>query len=276
MKTLLVATDFSRIAQNTIEYAAEIAQLTKAKLILFHVYHVPVITAEVPVIYPTLEDLEKDRMDELKKTASGLLKKYGNSFETECVCKCGFVIEEINLFTSENKVDLIVMGMQGVGYLTEKLIGSTTTALIREAKCPVLAIGEKVKFRNIKKIVLACDYEKTENAKILEPLREIAELFKSHIYILNVFRDKEKAPEVSESVKDFISLESSLADTDHTFHYMRNDDVVNGINNFITEKNMDMVVMIPRRHSLLKSLFQEKQTRKMAFHSEVPLLALHE
>jgi len=40
MKTILVPTDFSKIARNAIDYAVEIAKLTKAKLILFHVYHV--------------------------------------------------------------------------------------------------------------------------------------------------------------------------------------------------------------------------------------------
>jgi nucleotide-binding universal stress UspA family protein len=38
MKTLLVPTDFSAIAQNAIDYAIEIATLTKSKIILFHAY----------------------------------------------------------------------------------------------------------------------------------------------------------------------------------------------------------------------------------------------
>ena len=54
-----------------------------------------------------------------------------------------YIIEEINLFSERNKTDLIVMGMQGAGYLAEKVIGSITTSLMPKAKCPILVIDEK-------------------------------------------------------------------------------------------------------------------------------------
>ncbi|MBK7818144.1 MAG: universal stress protein [Sphingobacteriaceae bacterium] len=48
MKTILVPTDFSRVSNNAIDYAAELAVFSKSKLILFNSYHIPVAVTEVP------------------------------------------------------------------------------------------------------------------------------------------------------------------------------------------------------------------------------------
>ena len=274
MKTILVPTDFSKVALNAIDYAVEIARVTKAKLILFHVYHVPVIPSEVPTILP-LEEVEKDCMNGLRKIEKNIHLKNGNKVVVECRCKCGFAVDEINLFAEEHNIDMIVMGMEGASYLTEKLIGSTTTSLIRKAKCPVLAIDKDVRLRSIKKIALACDYKELKNKSILEPLKEFAHLFKSHVYVLNVVRELEAVPAMSKAVAG-IKLDHLLEDVDHSFHAAKSEDVVKGINDFVDENKIDMVVMIPRMHATLKNIFQEGYTKRMAFHTKAPLLALHE
>lgn len=276
MKTILVPTDFSKVATNAIDYAIEIAKLTNAKLILFHVYYVPVVASEVPVIMPSLNDIEKDCMESLKKIQTKIRLHHGCEFKIECVCKCGFAVDEINLFAKENNINLIVMGMQGVGYLTERIIGSITTLLLRKSQCAVLAIDKNVKFKTIKKIVLACDYMETENKTTLNFLKEIVSLFKSHVYVLNVVNELIGVNSISESVTEHITLENSLSNVEHSFHYLQNENVVDGINTFISERNMDMVVMIPRKHSILRNIFQEPNTKRMAFHTNIPLLAIHE
>ncbi|HWY11308.1 MAG TPA: universal stress protein [Bacteroidia bacterium] len=275
MKVILVPTDFSKTATNAINYAVEIAKLIRAKLILFHAFHVPVVATEVPIALPSLNELEKDCMEGLKKIQTSIQLNQGVALSIECVCKCGFAVDEINLYTKENKVDLIVMGMQGGGFITEKIIGSITTALLRESKCAVLAIDQKVRFRTPKKIVLACDYMETDNQTVLAPLKEMVNLFKSHVYVLNVIHELECVPSIPKAVSEFINLEDSLGDVDHSLHYLREESIVDGINDFVSERKMDMVVMIPRKHSFLKRVFQEPNTKRMAFHTNVPLLALH-
>ncbi len=274
MKTILVPTDFSNISKNAINYAVELAKLTKSKIILFHAFYVPIVTTDVMVI-PPMEEIEESNLSVLKKIEKAIYKKHGKKVIVECKCKYGFPVDEINQFAKTNKVDLIVMGMHGSGELAEKLIGSTTTSLIRKSACPVLAIDRKVKFKLIKKIALACDYEAIANTKIFEPLKEIVRLFKSHVNVINITPVDEKLPPVSKAIAG-IKLEHALEDVNHTFWFAKNENVVNGINDFVREKKMDLVVMIPRKHSLLKSIFNEPETKRIAFHTKVPLLALHE
>jgi nucleotide-binding universal stress UspA family protein len=275
MKTILVPTDFSKISYNAINYAVEIAKLSKAKIVLFHVYHVPVVASEVPIMMPSLHEIEKECMSRLEKIQRDIFKKNGNKLMIECKCECGFAVDEINLFSEKNNIYLIVMGMQGAGYLSEKVIGSITTSLIRKAKFPVLIINEKVKFKNIKSIVLACDYLEMRNKLVLEPLKEFVKIFKSHVYVLNIIRELETMPTLNEAMEG-IKLEHLLEDIDHTFHFAQNEDIADGINEFVSKQKIDMVVMIPHTHSALKNIFQEPQTKRLAFHTDVAILTLPE
>jgi nucleotide-binding universal stress UspA family protein len=274
MKTILVPTDFSKASRNAINYAVEIAKLTKSKLVLFHVYTIPVVSLEVSVMLP-VHEMEKETMNNLRRIKKNIHLKHGNKLLIECKCVWGFPVEEINLFAEKNKIDLIVMGMEGTGYLTEKVIGSITTSLIKKAKCPVLAVSKHVKFRSIKRMVLACDYTEMNNESVFDPLKEIASLFKSHVYVLNVVRELETLPSISKAVEG-IRLNRTLESVDHSFHYTKSEDVVEGINDFVSEKKIDMVVMIPRVHTILQGLFHGSNTKRTAFHNQTPLLALHE
>ena len=124
METILAPTDFSKLSDNAITYAAEVAKLTKAKLILLHVYGVPIASGEAAVVLPDWTDIEKDCMDTLEMKKRMLIQEYGTWLQIECVCKMGYSIEQVvNGYIAENNVDLVVVGMRGAGYLTEKLIG---------------------------------------------------------------------------------------------------------------------------------------------------------
>ena len=49
MKYILVATDFSPAAENALNYAADMALAVHGKLVIFHVYQLPVVYTELPV-----------------------------------------------------------------------------------------------------------------------------------------------------------------------------------------------------------------------------------
>lgn len=274
MKTILVPTDFSDNASNAINYAVEIAKLAKAKLILFHAFHVPVTNSDMPIVVIPIEEIEEANIGRLKKIAKEIQSKNNGSLNIKCICKMGFAVDEISELVTTKSIDLVVMGIRGSGNLSEILMGSTTTTLIRKDSCPVLVINQNVKFKNIKKIVFACDYHEISDASILKPLKEFVELFKSHVYVFNVVKELKTVTYVGKAATESL-LEHSLEGTDHTFHFAEQEDVIEGINLFAANKKADMIVMIPQKHTLLKNIFNASNTKKMAFHTHIPLLALH-
>ncbi len=273
MKAILVPTDFSDASMNAIEYAAEMALSIKAKLILFNVYTTPPIAIEVPVLVLTDDELRAKCMDRLNEVKINLHKKRGPNLDIECDCALGFEIDMINEFAAEKKPSMIVMGMQGANYIVERFLGSTTTAIIRKSQYPVLCINKDISFRTIKKILLAVDGKQTEYKKVLDPLKKLVHLFNAHLYILHVAPALAIVPEIEKT--SFNAMEDEMTDIQHSYHYHTSNDVVGDINAFAIEINADMVVMIPRKHSLLDGILIEAYTKKMAFHTKFPLLSLH-
>lgn len=273
MKTILIPTDFSKPSLNAIEYGVDFARVTDAKVILFHVYHIPVITSDTPIIVPSVTEIEENCMEKLKKIAN---KMHRNRSEVKIEYKCasGFIVDEINRMAIDIRADLIIMGMQGTGLLTEKLIGSTTTSLMRKSPIPVLSIDAHSRFQSFKKITLACDYEDAKYSKVLNPLKEIATLFNSSISILNVKSKMDTEVTVTETVQS-LKLEHSFEGFDHDFNYESNDNTVEGILNFIKKENSDLLVVIPRQHSFLHNIFNEPHTKQIAFRINIPLLTLN-
>lgn len=119
MKTILVATDYSEVSLNSVNYAAEMAVHTNSKLILFHAFHAPVILSEMPVAMPTMTELERDTKT-TKKIEKKLKTQFGEKLNVAVDFRCGLAVDEIVDYVKEHAVDLVVIGMHGAGVITEK------------------------------------------------------------------------------------------------------------------------------------------------------------
>ncbi len=275
MKTLLLPVDFSQASDNATRYAVELSKFMRARLVLLHVFYIPVVAADAAIVVPASGDMEKYAMQRLKEIREVILQQKDYIPDVECVCVSGFAVEEIGRYAGTCKADLIVMGMQGAGALAEKFIGSVTTSVLRTSSCPVMVIDREVSFKPLEKIVLACDYKRIPKSR-LWPLKDLARLFDAHVFILHV---------VDEALREEIDLDVALQDLqiddsfrqlDYSLHFVTARDVVEGINKYVDRMGIDLVVMIPRKTSLLERLFTEPDTKRMAFHTHVPLLTLHE
>jgi nucleotide-binding universal stress UspA family protein len=274
MKTILVPTDFSNLSHNAIDYAVELSKPFNSRVVLFHAYHVPVVNSEMSVNLPSEVELEKDIKESLRKIEKNILDKNGKGISVETICKQGFAVDVISEYTRDNKVDLIVMGTQGGGFVTEKVLGSVTSSLIKRSKCPVLVVGKDMKFEGIKNVLLAYDYHEIKDS-VLNPLKELVVSFKAHVFLLHVNQKLELVPSPKEAIEG-IKLDHLLEGISHSFNYAESEDVAAGFNRFAKEKNADITVLISREHSVLWNLFHEANTKKMAFHSVIPFMALHE
>lgn len=279
MKTLLVPVDFSEASDNATRYAVQLSKFMRARIVLFHVFYIPVVAADAAMVVPDVGEMREYTMQRLQKLRETILSDEKNYLsDIECVCVPGLVAEEIEHFTEKHKVDLVVMGMQGVGFLTEKLIGSVTTAVLRTCSCPVMVIDREVIFSPPEKIVLACDSGHVPKS-LLWPLKDIIRAFDAHLNILHVIDeslDKEEAEADRDAAVQGLDPECSLRQIDHSWHFVRGEDVVDSINDYVSEMGMDMIVMIPRKRPFFSALFTEPDTKRMAFHTNVPLLAIPE
>lgn len=273
MKKILVPVDFSKLSDNAADYAAELARRINAELILINVFYVPVFVHDATIMLPTASQLEKESVESLEKMKKNILKTAGN-LKVSYHYTEGIPVDEINLYAILEEIDLIVIGAQGAGYMEKRIFGNTATLLMRTTRIPVLVIKKDVKFKVPEKIVLAVDYAETDNNTSLKPMKQLAEAFNSHVFILNVLSGTQVP--VADEIKESRQLAHALKHIPYIFFHTQHKDVIEGINEFAKRHDIHMLVMIARRHSVISRIFHEPYTKEMAFHSEVPLLVLHE
>ena len=136
----------------------------------------------------------------------------------------------------------------------------------------MLVIPEKVKYSKPKKIVFACDYDSRTDTHTLDSLKGIMKTFNSKVYVVKV-KQKKESVSVEEAIAG-VKLENKLNDVEHIYYFPENEDLVEGINEFVESKKANMVAIIPHRYNLMERLFHRSISKKMAFHAHVPLLAL--
>jgi nucleotide-binding universal stress UspA family protein len=274
MKNILVPFNFTPVAENSLNYAARLAQTAHAKITLLYVYEL-IVSHDFIGLVPTAEELEAEFMPQLTAVKSRVLKACGDQIEADCYCKAGEVISSIHSVALERAADLIVIGIPGVGLLTEKLIGSTATDLMRKAPVPVLIIGKDVTFRSIKKVLFATDEQELSEDGPVKLLKTFMKSFLPHLYILHINSAPEPAQVTSEPKADLRS-ERMFQDVPHSYYSRQQEHVADAINEFAEEYAIDLLAVIPRTHSLVHYLLHEATTKRIAFHAGIPVLAIHE
>ncbi|HET9278767.1 MAG TPA: universal stress protein [Flavitalea sp.] len=271
MQTIVVPTDFSNEARNAAVYAAELAKIFSAKLLLFHAYMLPTPVSEVPYVMITVDELQKENEMLIKKEVEYLARTYG--IQVESIVRIGIPSDEIRSLTEDVAVDLVVMGMKGAGGI-DKIIGSTTTNSIRKLRTPVLVVPTHSTFSPIKNITYASDFSYAVSTQLFNPLMLLAKTFQAKLHIINVHRQKEDMKK--KQMEGKISLENIFQGFPHSFDDITHPSIMQGITEYMQTHDSDLLVMVEHKHSFLERIFSRDHTTAMAYETKSPLLILQD
>ena len=132
---ILLPVDGSHHAHRAAKYAAELAGLTNATVVLMHAY------GDVPVILGPRREIIEELKEESHKLLTGYTEALGRAGVafTEVVHK-GSPGEAILDVAREEKCDLIILGAKGHSELEELVLGSVSHKVLHTAVCPVLIV----------------------------------------------------------------------------------------------------------------------------------------
>ncbi len=140
-KKLLFPTDFSKIAEYTLDYAISMAEKYKAKLHLIHVVDESIDVTGFYIPHSSIEAEEDDMVKAAKKALDKLCHlKLGGTEEYETKVLEGVPHKEIVKYVNENDIDLLIMGTHNKKGIEQLLLGSTTKSVYKEVSCSVLII----------------------------------------------------------------------------------------------------------------------------------------
>lgn len=267
LKSILFPTDFSEYSRTAMHFALDLADRASARVVLLNSYELPYSdTVMTTSLIDIMRKNSEEQLAELKKELEGT---YPN-LDIEIRSSLNNTIRAIKNTAKKFEVDLIVMGTKGASGLQEVLIGSNTTTVLNNSDVPVLAIPEKSSVKAIKKIVYAADFQKPEDKDRLQFLCDLAKLIDAEILVLH-FQQADKMNGINRGV-----IEDVFGDVPHSYHVEPEQNIEQGIHNFVEAKNVDMVVMMKRKYGFIERLFHKSQTSKFAYHTTTPFLALHE
>lgn len=274
MKKILIATDFSTAAGNATEYGVALAKSFNAKVVLFSAYQqVPIPVSEVPVVI-TPEEYAVHVQRQLDDVALKMSDKYQISIVT--VRKPGPSTHAILDAVKEYQPDLIVTGMKKKFAAFRRILGSTVTELSRQIPVPMLVIPEEAGYTNAVNIALANedDLGPDIDGQVLTALREIAERFHSKVFLVRVTKNRFR--EAYEVMNRPFRLSRILSTVDPKFECIEGNNIVQSLTQFIDAYTINMLALLPHKHSLLERWFIKSTTKSMVFESPVPLLILPE
>lgn len=139
----LVAVDFSEASIHTLQAALQLAPGAA-----FHLVHCFTVPFESRL---RMADVPQEQIDALRngthaaamRKARELLAHAAPATSARASIRQGDARLELLAAADEDGADLIVVGKQGRSLLADTLIGSTTSWLLREASCDVLAVPAK-------------------------------------------------------------------------------------------------------------------------------------
>ena len=275
MKTIIVPTDFSPTANNAMNFAAEMAMNIDASLLLLNVYQVPVSVTDMPVVVVSTDDLKKDSESKLIQSKNELAGFTSGKVKIYTETRMGDVSDELEELCKKVQPFAVIMGTNSTSGVERVLFGSTALRAIRHLTWPVIVVPPDKKYGGgIKKIGFACDFDKVIETTLVQFIRNIVKTFGAELHVLNVDHDnkhfKPKTPEES------VMLQTMLEDLNPSYHFIDNVDIEDGINEFAEKNNLDLLITIPKKHSLLDALFKHSSTKELVTHSHVPVMCVHE
>lgn len=273
MKTIVVATDFSKASDNAIYYAAELGKHLNSRLILVHAYSLPVTGIDTLQSFDVLTVLKSNSYDALLKIKKELNNKLGFDIVMECVSELGSAFELINETSKKFLADLIVMGMAtDAGKFKQYIIGSTTISVARNISIPLLIVPEKVKYKVVKKIAYACDLNEKQDS-LIEEARNFCNLFKAKFELVAVQKPEEEL--VHNYTINNVLLEKQFYAISHKKVIVKNDDVSEALDIYAQINKPDLMLINPQKHNLFYRLFYGSVTKHFTFKSDVPVIIMH-
>ena len=276
MQKILVPTDFSKNALKAVGYAAEIAKRSGAIISLLHVIE-PTINMATMQSDSSGKKVVGKRTAELNLSLQSIAEVYPN-IEVIPYLAGGAVIPSILEYAEKEKMEMIVMGTKGARGLKKFFIGSVAAGVIGKTKIPVLTVPVSYEMEEPDAIVFTTNqFEK--NKKLLNKIIAIPKLFSSAIHVV-VFKDIDRDEHADfiyneEQLNDYLQfLKENFPGIIFKGELLSGKDFEMTIDRYSNKNEVDIIAMVTYPKSLFEKVLQKSVTKKMAFYSTIPILAI--
>lgn len=219
----------------------------------------------------TQSKLERDVHTNIEKLKKDLKRRYSN-LDIKTKVSQGTLIKGIRQLSDEIKPYCVVMGSQGESTTEYRIFGSQTVEVMKQASWPVIAVPRGASFRTFKKIGIACDLKNGIEHVPVEYIKKLTHDFNASLHILNCTNEPVQKAKIIEEASELMRL---LSPMNHEFHFINNSENEKAIIDFTEKNNIDLLIMLPKKHTLFDKWTRKSHTKQIALQLHVPVMALH-
>ncbi len=272
MKKILCPVDFSDVSRNALLYALQLADTWDTQVDLIHIYHLEAREA-ASVPYHEVDELLEAKKAEVDRyfrdfTAGLKTDRIGRLLKAYGI----FIGLEISDLTRDGAYSLVVMGTHGERNSLEKFLGSVSTDLMTRSHCPVMAIPAGAVYQSVEAIAYAVAEEAMDWSKGMDTgLEDLLGFTKSSgakLHVVHVVKETGTERDVELRVEDYPI-------SDATYAVVSDASVLEGLDNYIEENEIQVLAMYIPKRRLWERLFHRSNTKAMTFHTSIPLLVFH-
>lgn len=275
MKNILVPVDFKKASLDAIKTAVEICNYTKSNLVAIHMLE----SDEFLISKPSQKSYEEYLF--LINEAKAKFKKISEDLELNESLTFTYIIkkkkdlENLDAITFENKIDLIVMGTEGIGYWKSLIESSNSQKTVRHSSTPILTIKEKTNIKE-KKIVYASDFkeESIEGFHKLLPIFESLNLKISPLYVVTQESFK-YSDDIYENFKIFLELtKNPLKLSLNDLNIENAFSIEEGVTSFSKRKELSITGICTHGHTGFKHYFNGSIAENLVNDYNNPVLSV--
>jgi nucleotide-binding universal stress UspA family protein len=218
----------------------------------------------------------KPSKQKLRKLLKRILDRFSNlkNHKFYTLTDYNFFIESVRKQVEEKKIDIIIMGTKGASGLKKLIIGSNTGDVITKVHCTTLVVPENAKFTIPEEIAFPTDFSLSYNIQTLQPVSEISENYNSAIRILHLSKKGSELNPNQQKNKEL--LEDYFNNHTYSFHFLTNEKIEDAVQCFVESRNIDMIVMAAKNLNYFQRILFLPAVEKISYHTDIPLLVLHE
>lgn len=280
MKKILFLTDFSEAANSAFIYALSAAHKIKAEIHILHIVHIIESFDSENEFIDTNRSTKRnqesidwphliDKAEELKEIAnqnnSGNVRLF---FHLEK----GKILNTIQTYISENKIDVAIMGTSGVDMVSKKLADSNTANIIKHSNIPILAIPAQAKFNSIRNFTASVMLKKNERG-IIRRLIKNAKVYGYSFNCVHLVESKEDMPDIEKESKQWLA---DIGDKNLPLTLIENNNITNGLREFVQKNNVQILGLLHQNLPFYERLLKINQDKHILLNSSTALLVYNQ
>ena len=278
MKNIVIPTDFSDHAWNAIFTALKLFPASDCQFTLLNAYEPKAggflgekTKKRLDVLY---ESMETYSIQQLVKNVDYLKENHSTPKHQFDYCSIrDDLTGALESLEPKMEIDLIVMGTQGASKKRGVFMGSNTVGVIKRIRrYPLLVVPGEYHLQALKKIVFPTDLIRPYHSGELGLLLELVQEWKAELEVCYLTQESQ-LNEIQQEVKE--QLANKLVNVAHSFRQVdKSGHVADVIASYTSLEEADLIVMVHYAHTFLENLTREPVIKKVAFHTDRPLLVL--